>query len=65
MLHKMSEIRGWSHEEMMRMPKSIFFRYYGYWFSERFKEAKEAEKEEMKRKIQENREKPKQWKSLK
>ena len=30
MLHKMSEVRGWSHNEMMDMSKAVFLRYYGW-----------------------------------
>lgn len=65
MLHKMSEVRGWSHSDMMHMSKKVFFRYYGYWYSERFAEAKHQEKQEYKRKMEEEKNKPKQWKSLK
>jgi len=65
MLHKMSEVRKWSHSDMMNMSKEVFFRYYGYWYSEIFAEQKRQEKEEYKRKMEENKNKPKQWKSLK
>lgn len=34
MLHKMSELRGWTHEYMMSMPKTLFYRYYGYWYQD-------------------------------
>ena len=39
----MSEVRGWAHEDMMKMSKSIFFRYYGYWYAEQLE--KEAQYE--------------------
>lgn len=38
MLHKMSEVRGWGHDEMMSMSKTLFFRYYGYWYAEQINE---------------------------
>ena len=38
MLHKMSEVRCWSHNDMMDMSKTVFFRYYGYWYQERLAE---------------------------
>ena len=38
MLHKMSEVRGWTHNEMMGMSKRVFFRYYGYWYADQFNE---------------------------
>jgi hypothetical protein len=60
MLHKMSEVRGWSHNEMMEMSKSIFFRYYGYWYAdqlndERYREYQEH-KQQLEQKSQQNRE---------
>lgn len=59
MLHKMSELRGWSHDEMMAMSKELFFRYYGYWYMEQFNEMLAREYDEKKndlnRQSQENR----------
>ena len=46
----MSMERGWSHEEMMRMSKRLFFRYFGYWYSEKFNETMQMEWEEAKNK---------------
>ena len=50
MLHKMSEVRGWSHNEMMDMSKSIFFRYYGYWYSDQLNEERYREYQDHKQK---------------
>lgn len=52
MLHRMSEVRGWSHDEMMNMSKRIFFRYYGYWYADRLNEERQNEWEEHKHKLQ-------------
>ena len=52
MLHMMSMERGWSHDEMMRMPKRLFFRYYGYWYADKFNESMQMEWEEAKNKAQ-------------
>jgi hypothetical protein len=48
MLDVMSKERGWSHDEMMRMSRRVFLRYYGYWYAERFNEAIQQEWEEAK-----------------
>lgn len=61
MLHKMSEVRGWTHNEMMSMNKRIFYRYYGYWYSDRLKE--EAAQKEAESK-QQNNNQERNWKSL-
>ena len=59
MFHRMSEVRGWSHNEMMTMSKRVFMRYYGYWYAERLNEQRADEWEEHKSKLnkksQENR----------
>jgi len=59
MFHKMSEIRGWSHDEMMGMSKRTFLRYYGYWYAEILNEERRMEweehKQELNKKSQENR----------
>lgn len=54
-----SRIRGWSHQDMMAMPKRVFWRYYGSIFREKLKiqhdkeqRATEDENEEF-RKIEE------------
>jgi hypothetical protein len=41
MLHRMSEVRGWHHEEMMDMSQPLFYRYYGYWYQDRLQEDRE------------------------
>lgn len=46
-----SRIRKWSHQEMMKMPKRVFWRYYGSIFRDKLKRLKE---EEIKRKQQED-----------
>ncbi|MBF4468788.1 MAG: hypothetical protein ISP01_05220 [Methanobrevibacter arboriphilus] len=61
MLHKMSEVRGWSHEEMLKMDKRTFYRYYGYWYAERLIDAWHIEEEKRKQK---NSNKTKDWKPL-
>lgn len=61
MLHKMSEVRGWTHEEMLRMDKRTFYRYYGYWYSERLIESIEIEQERQKQK---NNDKQRNWKTI-
>jgi hypothetical protein len=50
MLHAMSKERGWSHDEMMRMSKRVFFRYYGYWYAEEFNEVLQYEWDQAKNK---------------
>jgi exonuclease I len=59
MLHRMSEVRGWSHDEMMNMSKRVFFRYYGYWYADRLNEERHQQWQEHKQKLnqksQENR----------
>lgn len=51
MLHKMSEIRGWTHTDMMSMPKVLFYRYYGYWYSDRLNEEIYRETKETQEKL--------------
>jgi hypothetical protein len=60
----MSEIRGWSHQEMMSMPKRAFYRYYGYWYQDQLREEIQRKEDESKRKAEEAKTKPKQWKHL-
>lgn len=63
MLHRMSMERGWTHNEMMRMPKRLFYRYYGYWYQDRLREHDEMEERERQRKLREKRNsQPRQWK---
>lgn len=50
MLRVMAKENGWSHDEMMRMSRRVFLRYYGYWYADRFNEAMEQEWEEAKNK---------------
>lgn len=64
MLHKMSEVRGWSHEEMMKMPKSLFYRYYGYWYQERLVEEEIRKRDEQKQKRESRKNQPRNWKSM-
>ena len=51
-LHKMSEVRGWSHNEMMDMSKRVFLRYYGYWYADRLNEERDRIWEEKKRELE-------------
>lgn len=48
----MSELRGWSHDEMMKMDKKVFMRYYGYWYADQINEYMYNEWMEHKRKIE-------------
>ena len=50
MLHKMSELRGWTHEYMMDMDKPLFYRYYGYWYQDNLRKQEEYEKDKAKNK---------------
>lgn len=65
MLHVMSEVRGWSHEEMLKMDKRVFYRYYGYWYKDRIAEKEEYErmKAEHEAKEKERNREP-DWKTL-
>lgn len=45
MLHKTSEVRGWTHSDMLMMDKEVFYRYYGYWYSDRLNEEAQYERE--------------------
>ena len=49
---------------MMAMSKSVFFLYYGYWYTERLMEEREYEKREAKQKRQQKQNQPRQWKSF-
>jgi len=64
MLHKMSEVRGWSHDEMMKMPKSLFYRYYGYWYQERLVEEEIQKREDEKRKREARKNEHRNWKPM-
>jgi len=61
MLHMMSKVRGWSHDEMMAMDKRMFYRYYGYWYQDNLRREEYEKEEERKQKLKD---KPKQWKQL-
>jgi len=50
MLRVMAKENGWSHDEMMRMSRRVFLRYYGYWYAEKFNESMQMEWEEAKNK---------------
>lgn len=62
MLHRMSKVRGWSHDTMMKMDKTIFYRYYGYWYMDCLIEEAEQEKRERDAKNREQNNQPRQWK---
>ena len=63
MLHRMSEVRGWGHTEMMKMPKRLFYRYYGYWYQDRLREQDQQEEEKRKADLErKQRDSPRQWK---
>jgi hypothetical protein len=68
MFHKMSEVRGWRHDEMMSMPKSLFYRYFGYWYIEQLNKEEHYKEQERKQKRDEERKQrqsnPNRWKSL-
>lgn len=64
MLHKMSEVRGWSHNEMLQMSKSTFYRYYGYWYQDQLEEHYRMEHDKKKQERESKRNQPRQWKSL-
>jgi hypothetical protein len=34
----MSEVRGWSYNDMMNMSQPLFYRFYGYWYQDRLEE---------------------------
>jgi len=56
---------GWSHEEMLKMPKRLLFRYYGYWNIETILRNEEIEKENEKQARKERMDNPDtKWKSL-
>ena len=50
MLKAMAKEHGWGHEEMLRMSRRVFLRYYGYWYAERFNDSMQQEWEEAKNK---------------
>lgn len=61
----MAQTMKWSHDEMMAMPKRLFFRYYGYCLIDQIKRDEEEEKDRLKNKMNEIRNDPnKQWKTL-
>lgn len=60
----MSEVRGWSHDEMMKMPKSLFYRYYGYWYQEQLIEREIQKREEAKQKRKQATSQPRNWKPM-
>lgn len=55
MFYKMAEVMGWSHQEMMEMPKRVFYRYYGYWFAEQLMQQEANEESERKQKAEQRR----------
>jgi hypothetical protein len=61
-LHKMSDTKGWSHSEMMKMKKSVLWRYFGYWYQEQLNEEARLERLEKENKNQSNGQR--NWKSL-
>lgn len=52
MLHKMSELRGWTHDEMLSMSKSVFLRYYGYWYMDQINQERQQKWDERKRELE-------------
>lgn len=60
----MSEVRGWSHDDMMKMSKSVFYRYYGYWYIDQLIQEQRYEEEERKRKGQSNKSKQRNYRQL-
>lgn len=59
MFHKMSELRGWTHETMIKMDKRLFLRYFGYWYQDQLYQEMQREEANKPRN-----DKPKQWKPL-
>ena len=61
----MSEVRGWSHNEMMALPWRLFLRYYGYWYQDRLREEDELKRAkweaEQEKRLQGE---PRDWKPL-
>jgi hypothetical protein len=45
MFHRVSDEKGWTHNEMMGMPKAVFHRYFNYIVQDR-KDEEEANKEQ-------------------
>ncbi|WP_321422763.1 hypothetical protein [uncultured Methanobacterium sp.] len=41
-----SRERGWSHQDMLKMPKRVFWRYYGSIFREKLRILREKEKKD-------------------
>ena len=63
MLHRMSMDRGWSHTDMMRMPKRLFYRYYGYMYQDSLRQKDEMDERERREKLRQKEEsQPRQWK---
>lgn len=60
----MSEIRGWSHNDMMSMSKTVFYRYYGYWIQERLMEEEEQKRAERKQAQNSRKNEPRSWKPM-
>lgn len=65
MLQVCAKEYGWSYNDMLKMPKRILFRFYGYYIIELIERAEEHEKEESKRAREERMNDPSvKWKSL-
>lgn len=64
MLATMAEVYGWSHQEMMAMPKRLFFRYYGIWLIRRIKEEEDREADARKQELENRMNDNRQWKTL-
>jgi hypothetical protein len=61
----MAEVNGWSHNEMMEMPKRTLFRYYGVWLIRRIERQEQEERERRNEENQKRRNDPStQWKKL-
>lgn len=57
-----SRIRGWSHQEMVKMPKRVFWRYYGPIFREKLKKQEELEEQLQKDEDQKFKDVENKWK---
>jgi hypothetical protein len=64
MLHKMSEVRGWGHQDMMAMSKTLFYRYYGYWYQDQLNEERYQKWREANQKLQSKGKEAREYKEL-
>lgn len=52
MFHILSSEKGWTHQEMMSMNKSVFMRYFGYYYSGKLMEKENQRLMKAKQKLQ-------------